>query len=112
MLPRRRDQPTSLALLYVDMETSLRVQLRRVVRKSRHGEYPVRAVQCQGTRRSAGRFSQTGRARATSCVGGMGKVGGCAALGTEMKQPRYRHQGTALALTEGNGPTPIDVNEG
>lgn len=43
---------------------------------------------------------------------GMGKVGGYVELGTEMEQSRYKHQGTALALTEGNGPTPIDVNEG
>lgn len=43
---------------------------------------------------------------------GMGKVGGYVGLGTGMEQLRYKHQGTALALTEGNGPTPIDVNEG
>lgn len=55
--------------------------------------------------------SQKGQARAASCAEGMGKVGGCAEPGTEMSQPRYEHQGTALALTEGNGLTPIDVNE-
>lgn len=69
MLPRQKAQPTSLALLYVGMETSLRVQRKKVVRKSRRGEYPARAIQCQGTRRSAGRFSQMGRVRATSSVG-------------------------------------------
>lgn len=56
--------------------------------------------------------SQKGQAGAASHVEGMGKVGGCTELGIEMKQLRYKHQGTALALTEGNGLTPIDVNEG
>lgn len=61
-------------------------------------------------------MSQDEEAGAASCAEGMGKValgvGGCMELGTEMKQPRYKHQGTSLALTEGNGLTPIDVNEG
>lgn len=60
--------------------------------------------------------ARRGQARAASHAEGMRKVsfevGGCMELGIEMKQPRYKHQGTALALTEGNGLTPIDVNEG
>lgn len=78
------------------------------------GEQQMRAIQRQETRSEfgTGSISQKGWARAASHAERMGKVGGCAELGIEMEQPRYKHQGTALALTEGNGPTPIDVNEG
>lgn len=70
--------------------------------------------QFQETGESLGQdlFSEKGEGRATSYVERMGKVGGYMELGTEMEQLRYKHQGTALALTEGNGLTPIDVNEG
>lgn len=97
------------------METLLRVQLRKYDPEGAQKIKICGGKQFQGTGESLGQdllFSQKGEGRATSHVEGMGKVGGCVELGTEMEQPRYKHQGTALALTEGNGPTPIDVNEG
>ena len=94
------------------MGTLLRVQLRKYDPEGAQKIKICGGKQFQGIGESLGLFSQKGESRAASHVEGMGKVGGCVELGTEMEQPRYKHQGTALALTEGNGPTPIDVNEG